>query len=168
MELLNTTTPFLGSTPIESFYVGNKKVYGRNILLGSKQYKFEEFSVKSPVLSDSRSINLDQLKGMVGSRISMSFSLELINAKTVGNIGFSFTITYADNTNQKVSCFYNTGIGNAYKGSFTSYQYIATKEIKSITGYGWAVNITADYVKMTEPKMEYYSKTDYTIAPEEI
>lgn len=94
--------------------------------------------------------------------------MELINAKDIGNIGYSFTINHTDGTSQKMSILYNTSMGKAYKGTFTSYQDIQVKEISSVTDYGWTVNITADYVKMIEPKMEYYSKTDYTIAPEEI
>ena len=98
----------------------------------------------------------------------MSFNLELIGGKTVGYIGYDFTIFYADNTSQKINCYYNTNIGNAYNGVFTVYKDILAKEIVGISTYGWVAGINADYLKMEKPKAEYYIKTDFTIAPEDI
>lgn len=168
MELLNKTIPMLGNKPAESMYVGVNKVYGRNILLSSGSYKFEEFFIKSPVITSRRNIVLEELKGFSGGKIAMSFNLELIGGKTIGNIGYDFTIFYADNTSQKINCYYNTNIGNAYKGTFTVYQDVSAKEIVRVSTYGWVAGINADYLKMENPKVEYYIKTDFTIAPEDI
>lgn len=168
MELLNKTIPMLGSKPAESMYVGVNKVYGRNILLSSNSYKFEEYFIKNPTITSRKNIVLDELKGLSNKRIAMSFSLELIGGKTIGDIGYNFTIFYADNTSQKINCYYNTNISNAYKGAFTVYKDILAKEIVGVSTYGWVAGINADYLKMENPKVEYHIKTDFTIAPEDI
>lgn len=80
MELLIKTIPIFGSKPAESMYVGVNKVYGRNILLSSGSYKFEEYFIKTPAITSRRNIVLEELKGF--SEIAMSFNLELIGVKT--------------------------------------------------------------------------------------
>ena len=168
MKKLNSVVPFLGEQPVESFYSGSNKIYGRNILLGADKYSFEQFFINKPVINNFGTVNLQELKGLIGSRVSLSFDLELINAKYIGDIGYTILITHTDGTTQQVSSMYNTSIGKAYKGAFTSYLDIQTKEISSVSGYRWVVGVAADYVKLTNPKFEYGVKTDFTIAPEDV
>ena len=67
MNILNSVVPLLGQKPIESFYVGANKVYGKNILLNAGNYVYEEFFIKHPVVSKSNRVNLDGLKGLIGT-----------------------------------------------------------------------------------------------------
>ena len=168
MNILNSVVPLLGQKPIESFYVGANKVYGKNILLNAGNYVYEEFFIKHPVVSESNRVNLDELKSLIGAKIALSFDMELINAKDIGNIGYSFTINHTDGTSQQMSILYNTSMGKAYKGSFISYQDIQVKEISSVTNYKWVTDVSADYLKLSKPKLEYGIKTDFTISPYDI
>lgn len=141
--------------------VDNIQVGGRNLILQS------DISITGQTYHN---LDFTDVQNWRGKTLTVSINYEVVNVLNgSGRLGIEPCIGFSDGTQQYISAWLYPTIGFTGKGRLVNTINIEDKEIVGLIQTGMYIQVDADFVKISRPKLEIGNKpTDWTPAIEDI